>query len=269
MSLRWLAQQCAPLLQVLTRTPLSGAARGVAPFRLHSTSAGAEQQVFGGQTLLEIRHRIFGDSFGNNLPSGRKVLRKKLVGEKVASYYGLDQKLEREDPFFVDLTAEGCVACVGACILMAKPMAVWRARQQMLPSCAGSRTSAAVCVAVQEEGEAGQAEAAWQGAAEEGRGQAYQAQVRRPLHQAAGAQCSLKFVETGVAASAAKERSCWGGSALGFQLGVQHAAWSVGQTRRVAKCGLFGCWDGHCGLQMRSMQHGVSDGMSCRHYGQH
>jgi Mitochondrial ribosomal subunit S27 len=114
MSLRWLAQHCAPLLQVLTRTPLSGAAQGVAPLRLHGTSAGTEQQVFGGQTLLEIRHRIFGDHIGNNLPSGRKVLRKKLVGEKVASYYGLDQKLERQDPFFVDLTAEGCATCAGA-----------------------------------------------------------------------------------------------------------------------------------------------------------
>lgn len=133
MSLRRLAQKCAPILQALTRTPFPGVAQGTAPVRLHSTSGGADQQVFGGQTLLEIRHRIFGDSIGNNLPSGRKVLRKKLVGEKVASYYGLDQKLEREDPFFVDLTAEGCVAGAGACILMAKPMAVWHALQQMLP----------------------------------------------------------------------------------------------------------------------------------------
>lgn len=107
MFFRRLAQQCAPLLQLVTRTPLPGAAQGAAFARLHSTAASADQQLFGGQTLLEIRHRIFGDHIGNNLPSGRKVLRKKLVGDRVASYYGPDKKLEREDPFFVDLTAEG------------------------------------------------------------------------------------------------------------------------------------------------------------------
>lgn len=108
MSLRRLAQHCAPLLQLLTHTQSAVAVPGAAFARLQSTKAPAEQQLFGGQTLQEIRHRIFGDHNGNNLSSGRKVLRKKLVGDKIASYYGSDKRLEREDPFFVDLTAEGC-----------------------------------------------------------------------------------------------------------------------------------------------------------------
>ena len=89
------------------------------------------------------------------------------------------------------------------------------------------RLSAAVCVAVQEEGETGQAQAAWQGAAEEGRRQAHQAQVRRPLHQADGAPCRLTVIEAGMTASAAVERRCGiyaDYAKMGCQLGAQHAA---------------------------------------------
>ena len=65
-----------------------------------------DQQLYGGQTLLEIRHRVFGDHIGNGLSSGRKILRRKLVGDKIASYYGDLHSLEKADPFVVDLKAD-------------------------------------------------------------------------------------------------------------------------------------------------------------------
>lgn len=108
MSLRRLAQHCAPLLQLLTRTHPALATPGAPSARLASTAAPADQQLFGGETLQQIRHRVFGEHIGNNKPSGRKILRKKLVGDKIASYYGTEG-LEKSDPFFVDLNAEGCV----------------------------------------------------------------------------------------------------------------------------------------------------------------
>ena len=57
-----------------------------------------------GGTIEQIRNRIFGNRTGNNLRSGAKVLRKKLVGEKVANYYL--KPIEKEDPLHVDLRAE-------------------------------------------------------------------------------------------------------------------------------------------------------------------
>lgn len=105
MSLRRLAQHCAPLLRLLTRTH-PALTPGAPSARSASTAAPADQQLFGGETLQQIRHRVFGEHIGNNKPSGRKILRKKLVGDKIASYYGTEG-LEKSDPFFVDLKAEG------------------------------------------------------------------------------------------------------------------------------------------------------------------
>ena len=71
-------------------------------------------QRYGGQTLEEIRSRIFGAHVGNGLPSGRKLLRKKLVGEKIANYYEIP--IEKTDPLFESLDDERCVlrsACCG------------------------------------------------------------------------------------------------------------------------------------------------------------
>ncbi|KAK9831645.1 hypothetical protein WJX74_004119 [Apatococcus lobatus] len=56
------------------------------------------------ETLEQIRYRIFGTHIGNGLQSGRKLLRKKLVGEKIASYYPVP--LSKGDPLFVNLDAE-------------------------------------------------------------------------------------------------------------------------------------------------------------------
>ena len=64
-----------------------------------SSAAGAGgSELYGGQTLEEIRSRIFGTHIDNNLSSGRKLLRKKLVGAKIASYYG--GAIEKTDPLF-------------------------------------------------------------------------------------------------------------------------------------------------------------------------
>ena len=56
------------------------------------------------QEIAAIRQRVFGTHIGNGLPSGRKILRKKLVGEKIAAYY--DHARPIKDPLIVDLNAE-------------------------------------------------------------------------------------------------------------------------------------------------------------------
>lgn len=56
------------------------------------------------EEIAKIRQRVFGTHIGNGLPSGRKILRKKLVGEKIASYY--DHAKPLKDPLIVDLDAE-------------------------------------------------------------------------------------------------------------------------------------------------------------------
>ena len=72
-----------------------------------SSAAGAGgSERYGGQTLEEIRSRIFGTHIGNNLSSGRKLLRKKLVGAKIASYYG--KAIEKTDPLFEYMDDERC-----------------------------------------------------------------------------------------------------------------------------------------------------------------
>ena len=67
--------------------------------RLALSTAAASQE-----SLEEIRARIFGNHLGNGLRSGRKVLRKKLIGDKIASYY--PEPIEKQDPMFVDLNIE-------------------------------------------------------------------------------------------------------------------------------------------------------------------
>lgn len=56
------------------------------------------------EEIANIRQRVFGTHIGNGLPSGRKILRKKLVGEKIAAYY--DHARPIKDPLIVDLKAE-------------------------------------------------------------------------------------------------------------------------------------------------------------------
>lgn len=61
-------------------------------------------QEYTEQQIAEIRQRVFGTHIGNGLPSGRKILRKKLMGEKIASYYAHAEPLK--DPLIVNLDAE-------------------------------------------------------------------------------------------------------------------------------------------------------------------
>lgn len=74
--------------------PVTGAASA-------SASAAAETDADEEESLEQIRSRIFGTAIGDGRPSGRKVLRKKLVGDVVASYY--PDNPAAQDPLFVDL----------------------------------------------------------------------------------------------------------------------------------------------------------------------
>jgi small subunit ribosomal protein S33 len=61
---------------------------------------GSDDAVYGGQTLAAIRARIFGNHLGDGRPSGRKLLRRALIGPAVASYYPPDPAAM--DPLWVD-----------------------------------------------------------------------------------------------------------------------------------------------------------------------
>lgn len=63
-------------------------------------AAGSESE-----SLEEIRSRIFGMHIGNNLRSGRKLLRGKLLGPQFASWYP-QFDLVKSDPFMLDFKAE-------------------------------------------------------------------------------------------------------------------------------------------------------------------
>lgn len=57
-----------------------------------------------GESIEVIRARVFENHIGNNLRSGRKVLRKKPIGDVLMNwYYNVPEK---EDPLFIDLDAE-------------------------------------------------------------------------------------------------------------------------------------------------------------------
>lgn len=56
------------------------------------------------ETIEEVRSRIFGTHIGNGLRSGRKILRKKLIGDTIASYY--PKEISKSDPFMLNLKAE-------------------------------------------------------------------------------------------------------------------------------------------------------------------
>ena len=100
------------------------AARGVALWRHLTRSTDLVHQAVVStaaatqESLDEIRARIFGNHIGNGLRSGRKVLRKKLIGDKIASYY--PEPIQKFDPMFVDQDIERGAAAQaltpGACL---------------------------------------------------------------------------------------------------------------------------------------------------------
>ena len=134
------------------------------------------QPRYGGQTLEEIRSRIFGTHIGNGLPSGRKLLRKKLVGDKIASYY--EVPIEKTDPLFESLDDERCAA-----LGLHREFETDGSSLVLISSCGivldcSTRTT-------QEEDEAGQAQTAREGTAKEG---GWQAVIKALTF---GARCSV------------------------------------------------------------------------------
>jgi len=56
------------------------------------------------ETIEEVRARVFGNHLGDGLRSGRKILRRPLIGDRVASYYPDDWFAG--DPLLIDVEAE-------------------------------------------------------------------------------------------------------------------------------------------------------------------
>jgi small subunit ribosomal protein S33 len=56
------------------------------------------------ESLEQIRSRIFGIHIGNGLRSGRKILSRPLIGQKLLEYY--PKNLIKQDPFMLDLQRE-------------------------------------------------------------------------------------------------------------------------------------------------------------------
>ena len=66
----------------------------------------AQRFAHGDETIEQIRARVFGNHIGNGLRSGRKVLRRKLIGDKVASYY--PEPISRLDQMWEDPSEQEC-----------------------------------------------------------------------------------------------------------------------------------------------------------------
>jgi small subunit ribosomal protein S33 len=88
-------QAAMPLFGV----PSSVASSFVCLLRLLSTQPAGEESA-----VEQVRSRIFGTHIGDGLRSGRKVLRRPLVGAKLASYY--PPLYFAGDPLLVDVDAE-------------------------------------------------------------------------------------------------------------------------------------------------------------------
>lgn len=72
-----------------------------------STSSATSTSVAKGstdETIEQVRARIFGNHIGDGLRSGRKVLRRPLIGEQLTSYY--PPNWFAGDPLLVDIEAE-------------------------------------------------------------------------------------------------------------------------------------------------------------------
>jgi small subunit ribosomal protein S33 len=92
---RGAAALASALRRAVGPPPPPAALRAPAAIRPFSSSPAPEE------TIDEIRARIFGTHIGDGRPSGRKILRKKLIGPAVAAWYPPDVK--EIDPFFVDV----------------------------------------------------------------------------------------------------------------------------------------------------------------------
>jgi len=94
---RWVLRQIKPLLRsfepAACRTSSSS-----------SSAASATSTVSPAESVEETRARIFGTHIGDGLRSGRKILRRALVGERLTSYY--PPQWFGGDPLLVDVEAE-------------------------------------------------------------------------------------------------------------------------------------------------------------------
>ncbi|KAI3439130.1 hypothetical protein D9Q98_001538 [Chlorella vulgaris] len=80
------------------------AASGLVRQSAAAEPAAAEQQQQEEETLEQIQSRIFGNHIGNGLRSGRKVLRRALVGPRLVAYYPPDPL--KSDPLMLNIKAE-------------------------------------------------------------------------------------------------------------------------------------------------------------------
>ena len=99
--LRRAAGACGAALQLSNQASCS--CRGAA---LAGLCTAAQRFAHGDETIEQIRARIFGNHIGNGLRSGRKVLRRKLIGDKVASYY--PEPISRLDQMWEDPSEQEC-----------------------------------------------------------------------------------------------------------------------------------------------------------------
>lgn len=74
------------------------------PFTSSPTPRLSAQPAPSEESLEQIRSRIFGIHIGNGLRSGRKILSRPLIGQKLLEYY--PKSLVKQDPFMLDLQRE-------------------------------------------------------------------------------------------------------------------------------------------------------------------
>jgi hypothetical protein len=74
--------------------------------------AGAGSAVSAAAKLAATAARIFGTVLGTTERSGRKVLARPLIGDRVAEYYG--QKVSAADPLYEDPLDKRCAPAAAA-----------------------------------------------------------------------------------------------------------------------------------------------------------
>ena len=97
---RWVLRQIKPLL----RSFEPAACRTSSSSSTSSSAASATSTESPAESVEETRARIFGTHIGDGLRSGRKILRRALVGERLTSYY--PPQWFGGDPLLVDVEAE-------------------------------------------------------------------------------------------------------------------------------------------------------------------
>jgi hypothetical protein len=96
--------------------------------------------VAAAKRLAETAARIFGNVVATGERSGRKLLARPLIGDKVAEYYGQSTNLQASDPLFEDPLEKRCVAGGSeACARLACHALQWLSDRALAGVCAGGR----------------------------------------------------------------------------------------------------------------------------------